>query len=487
MNRLYVAVRRTLLMSALALGLGGCTTPLQTSTFSVLKTSGGTYVYPPGPETSGELNILVEGVAKPSNGKCKDLPFGSVNGNNEFSLHIDRHFLSGTLVRTAVIGMAESLRHMERHQVQAKLEAYLKDLVKNETAKACLKDGATAAILTKVLDSLPVNTTNVLRDVAGYDAKNNMVEVRPGQQLCVSSGQEITQFLPDEERKRAWFAAGAQHCYPVTRFRNPAAQSGETASVIFDALLARLSKADVEVVTDNNETNSNSRWVAGPIDLNDTTALQRQAFHIIYPSSYGLYNPSEPVRTPKQLPVLVGSSCPGAHKVLASCNRELTNVCLMKDDSCITTALNKRELFTDAEAAAFQKCQEKRKRAGNWAQCYVFRDRGIPVPYINVSVNGVNRFVPVGTALIDLLEVEEPLPFEDITAIIAAHKDAFSDPATPIDAAEVEQVVWDRARWLLSNVKLSRRFGGRTYPVKIEGFSKEVLYMPVLQGDEIKW
>lgn len=533
----HTAIRRILLAITLVLPLSGCIPP-QTLSFNIIKTDAGTYVYPPGPEVLGEFNVLVEGVAKPKSNLCKDLPFNSVNGNKFFSLRIGTHNLEDEQVRTAIVGVDPSVRSMDRRAVQLKLEAYLMDLMKNKTAKACLKEGAAAAIQARVLDSLPVNTNNVLRDVAGYDAKNNMVEVRPGEEVCVNYAETINRFVPDKG-KNGWFTAGSQQCYPVTRLRESSVGGGESASVVFDAFLARLPKVDVQVrnlkgsntntrtiagpfdcsskieievkkngdspsisrlvsdsencvskivqaeIKSEGDTNLTSRWVSGPIDLNDSTARRRQAFHIFYPSLYEPYDPQDPVRSPDLLPVMVGSSCPGAQKIMAYCrsnNALLSEICLMKDNDCIDQAVNDRTLFSAAEAAAFSSCKDNEE--GNWAQCYVFRDRGIPVPYIRVSVNGADRTVPVGTTLGDILDSEELLPFEDLAASIAVFKDTY--PRPPLSSEE-GQVVWDRARWLLSNLKLKRRFAGRAYPVDIESYSKELLYMPVLQGDEITW
>jgi hypothetical protein len=114
--------------------------------------------------------------------------------------------------------------------------------------------------------------------------------------------------------------------------------------------------------------------------------------------------------------------------------------------------------------------------------CFTFRNRAIPVAMIHITVNGEQRWVPVGTVLGDVLGQDEmPVP----TSVIDF------TPAKP--AADRLAFTSQRSRRTLQRLRLERFFSGHTAILDKSSGSRgstqldHLLRLPLVSGDKLSW
>ena len=117
-------------------------------------------------------------------------------------------------------------------------------------------------------------------------------------------------------------------------------------------------------------------------------------------------------------------------------------------------------------------------------QCYYFHYRVVPIPEIALRVNGVERWVPVGTTLHDIIAPWLRTDLIQGTALMGYPKSAGS---------EVRDRLLERSRQqFLKHVRISRMFDGTRYPLRADhldaaGSSSPFLRLQLLPGDDIAW
>ena len=463
-----VILMRHMLSALVCVAMVGCTTP-QSERFVVKqeRAEGPYYIYPPGPLPIGDAKVLVEDVINHSSKKtCTDIPLLPTNGNIAFGLDSPNSLLELRLKRPLVVLMSGSQRTEPRKEISNALT----DFFEAEKAKlTCLKDNAMEIIRQAVMDSLPTELDQVLSIAFAFDPATKSTDVVAGQELCVEYADGRYRHLQDKETD--FFGGGSIQCYAVDRMREARALADDT--LVFNTFFAELGGINIP---DSNGTTANLRAAASSVDLTDLDSfLERRRYRLFFPENLTAFSQLDTPSTPEQLPVLIGTTCPGSIEFISICKtnagiENYTDLCeqpnLCKDDldKCFETFTDNNPIL----AAKFLNCA---KDGSNWRwnpRCFTFRERGIPYTRIGVRVYGQETKVTVGSTVWNLVEQTQLLPYDRML-------DATADSG-------LVDIVISRE---LAGLRMSRRFRGRSYPVEFQTLGLESLRLPLLPGDEV--
>lgn len=429
------------------------------------------YVFPPGPATEGVAQIVVPDViARPSARSCTGIDLDRDSTVISFGLKPASPLSSEWADEAVIVSMPFAARFEDREIVRTEITAFLDD-VASRGALDCLRDGARPVVVQAVLDSLPLRLDQVLPLAVRLNRETRAVDLLPGQELCVSHTDG--RFRRPQETHSEFDGAGAVHCYSISRFRPSEAPADD--AIVFSSFLAAMGGSNVKP---SPGTTNTRRWVAGPVDLTDKgSVLTTTRVRLILPPDLPVYNESSPPRMPHEIPWLVVAKCPGSVEILETCANKsaapaqvVGGMCTKPDrkTDCGASALEEMRERDPALAARFEACAGANFE--RWApRCYVFRERGVPIPYFRVKLNGVPETVEVGTTVWNLVERAQFLGHDRLLDETGGN--------TPVHRKLARE---------LDGLSMRRRFHGRLYPVVFEPMSFESLQLPVVQGDEVR-
>ncbi len=326
----------------------------------------------------------------------------------------------------------------------------------------CLVPGSLSIIRRVAADALPRSFDQSLAARYGFSAERRHVDLVPGMRLCVDFTESVNwgddpcgcedeeeDGVGDESKKKRdrgkLLRAGARQCFPVGHGRPPVDGHNQLRALGFSPFFDRLTDLGV-----HTRTLQGARWSPGASDLSYAQSA-RPYYRLFYPKDLDLYAQMFPDEkaTVESRPVLVGAGSPQDLELISDChaNRRLSELC-QGADSC---------------GGAGDRTVDPKVRP----TCRIFQEWGLPWPEISVLLKDNWVWVPVGTTLIDLLERHGNLGLVELIRNGAA------------DAADA------RARNLKLNIK--RHFHGRRVKVEHSAGGAGALFLPVMQGDEIRW
>ena len=428
------------------------------------------YVFPPGPAPEGVAQIVVPHVVDRRSARtCTRIELGRDSTAQLFGLNPVSLLSRESADEAVVVSMRFATRLEDRGSVRDAIVSFLEAAASRGDLE-CLREAAHPVIVQAVLDSLPVRLDQVLPLAVKLNRETRSVDLLPGQELCVSHTDG--RFRRVQELNSKFDGAGAVHCYPISRFPASTQAPAEDA-IVFSSFLATIGGSNVGR---SDGTTDTRRWVAGQLDLADKPSmLTRTRLRLIFPSDLPAHNESSPLRMPHELPWLIAANCPGSVEILETCAAKAGAKVVggMCNEPTKITDCGKKVLKSirarDPELAArFETCAGV--NFSNWApRCYVFRERGVPIPYFRVTLNGVPESVEVGTTVWNVVERFQFLAHDRL-----------------LDEIGGKTAVRRELKREFESLSMTRWFRGRRYPVVFEPPSFESLQLPLLQGDEIR-
>ncbi len=496
----------------------------QTDHFSVRQENGTVWIYPPGPlaNEAEPINVVVAGLVDlESWWTCSPQKFDEDKDNVGFAI---RQAQSGGGGRHVVITLHKDLRK-NLEKARDKIERFVSKASTDGTFR-CLREGSEAVIVQAVLESLPVSIDDSFKRDLGLNTEGRYVDLIPGQEICVqytgtrfrmsertvptssdgpastsSDGPASTNSNGNRQGSiDPYFGAGPQHCYRLQRAGLK--DYDAPLDLTFSPFLHRFRGLEVP------SQGAYSVPVAGAAELANTTKVRcgseddedcrrlspvhrrPSPEHIRYRLYLSDKLPefdSYKQPNPKELPLLVRTTCPGAMLIFdwykksenrISDEKRISDVCQTGiDRDTVEKILASLEPSHPEMPGRFKACAGLDRATPvsvDWdPYCYWFSERGIPVPHIDVTIDGQRNSIELGTTVWHVLERQSSRPY-----FSAMRREP---PFTTVSEAVSEMVAREN-----SGFRLRRRFRGTLYPVRFDELSLKTLMIPLLPGDEVK-
>ncbi|MCG9734772.1 hypothetical protein L1D51_12285 [Pseudoalteromonas shioyasakiensis] len=457
------------------LNLVGCDLA-QSERFVVKDTSSGLLIFPPGPLPEGNAEVIIPGVIDLTNSRsCEKVELQVGAGKigtrlfPSFGLRSSQQF---------VVTIDQSIRK-DKQAVTAAIDAYINsyDLSANIGPFACLKNGSIPLIKSFISDAIPSSYEDTLKKTFGLDTETKSVEVLPGQSFCVEYADgRFRQDRGGAAEGRQFFSGGTKNCY---RLELGAGGRPTNSSLTFSTFFRAIGGINVADTDSNRSSRSAySRRVAGTVDLLNTQSVRDKIrYRLFYNDTIPSFNDvSPPSYEFNQTPLLISTSCPGSMEYLSWLEvNDRAKICMElvseRDlNQLFVPKLNEFEKINPLSAVALKKCVNYTKDGlSEWKPvCYLFNERGIPFPQVDILINGEPSQVEIYQTLWNILEQSGTLRYERLL-----HEG--------VSATAVSEVMQNE----LSKLHLLRRHNGRIYPVFFETINIQALQLPLLPGDEV--
>ncbi|MCF7482908.1 hypothetical protein L3V31_14425 [Vibrio sp. J1-1] len=433
-------------------------------------------IFPPGPLPEGNAEVIIPGVIDLSkSGNCEKVALQ--DGAEKIGTRLFPRF-GPRSSQQFVVTIDQSIRN-DKQAVVAVIDAYITayDLSANTGPFACLKNGSIPLIKSFVVDAIPSSYEDTLVTTFGVDTSSKSVEVLPGQSFCVEYADgRFRQDRKGAAEGRQFFSGGATNCYRLEMGTGGVPKNSSLTFSPFFRAIGGINVADTSSTGDNRS--AQSRRVAGTVDLLNTQSVrEKKRYRLFYNDSIPSFNEtSPPSYLFDQTPLLIATSCPGSMEYLSSLGvDDRAKICVdpISDDDLeqiFIPELNKFERENPASARALKTCVNYANDGlSEWKPvCYLFNERGIPFPQVDIVINGEPSQVEVYQTLWNILEQSGTLRYQTL----------LQQGANP---RAISQIMQNE----LSQLQLLRRYNGRTYPVFFETLNIEALQLPLLPGDEI--
>lgn len=294
--------------------------------------------------------------------KC-GLALGASADNNVFSLAWDTTNPNAPIAKiTIAAALLWDTAPTARQQLQTAYQVFLQQLETLETS-GCLNRGGAAVVALRVVESLPMQLTEILSFYYGLQTTQgtNYVDIQPGMRLRVENA--ASQFITPGSAFNGFITNSANY-YNIQLSLTPAGQE----YLSFDSFLGTLTPPSIASGADS---------AGGIIDFQGQN-MGRRRYRLFYPSQFPASNTSG-VDSILQNVTLIGADN------LADIQTATTDYVSKK--GCSTTA------------------------SGQPIICLFFRGRSIVVPEILIYLNGAPTYVPLGTTLRQLTSRIMVYPF----------------------------------------------------------------------------
>lgn len=441
-------ITKVLLCSGIAIFLSACDKPSSSrvstsfNTGASETTSQAPYLLPRcfDADEPQDLKIVISAVGSDTADSAACAVKAGAEKNQDFSLDWSTSAVASTQVRVAEVNVSSAAvysgREEDRNRLKASFEAFMLELSALEE-KNCLNGGDTAAIRDRVASALPLRLDEILPYHYGFDPTNRVIDLQPGMRLRVEQGAyqyidpepcEIPGECPDHP-SAAYVGTGNAYLQVVRR---------PDQKLAFEPYLG--ANDPIKAVGENTETGSGRvRAISGAMGLAAAGMSHRYA-RLVYPPQYPTTDNTNAVAADNELPFRVGL-------LLADRMEHLQN------------AAN--------EQISSSGCADD-------IQCAYFTGRSFVIPEVLVRIQGVEKYVALGTTVRDAVGQYAVMPTRQI-----GNRDAGG--FSPVLQRWVQPGLCRGG----SGYQTTRILFEQQSPVMSSNLSQ--WDMPLLKGDELHW
>jgi hypothetical protein len=307
-----------------------------------------------------ELTIAIHGVGTDGIEKSVCSIAHDENKNNlDFALRWTETKMASKEAWVAEVNVsAENVfsdKDKNRDQLKKSFRAF-QLLLSEAEENGCLAKGDAQIISQHVADALPLRLDEILAYTYGFDSNDRIIDLKAGMRLRIEQG--AYQFIdPQDDASASYVGRGSSYLQIIRR---------PDQTLAFDPFLGALKAVETDPPLGRN------RMISGAMGLTAEGVSRRYA-RLVYPSQYPTTGNTTAVQAEDELPMRVGL-------LLADSAQDLEAA---------------TEMYVDSSGCA---ANEK-----NSVMCFYFSGRSFVIPEVLVKIQGVEKYVSIGTTMRDAL------------------------------------------------------------------------------------
>ena len=307
-----------------------------------------------------DLNVVIKGVGT-GGVKITDCTIAHDENNLDFALRWPETQIVSKRAWVAEVNVRAknifSDKSENRDQLKKSFRAFqlLLSALEEDENNGCLAKGDTQIISQHVADALPLRLDEILAYKYGFNSNDRVIDLKAGMRLRIEQG--AYQFI-DDDASEGYVGRGSSYLQIIRR---------PDQTLAFDPFLGALKavKTDPPYLPDN-------RMISGAMGL-AAAGVSRRYARLVYPSQYPTTENTTAVQAEDELPMRVG-------------------LLLADNAQDLETAT---EMFIDDSRCAANE--------NNSVMCFYFSGRSFVIPEVLVTIQGVDKYVSIGTTLRDAL------------------------------------------------------------------------------------